>query len=465
MAQFELVMPKLGESIMEATIITWLKQPGDEVEAEEPILEIATDKVDSEVPSPVDGVLKEIKFSDNDVVPVDTVIAVIETEGDGGASAPPAPASEPEPEKPAQQPAFGAQQPAPQTAAAQSAAAGADARLTEALLDKPQSGRFYSPLVMNIAREENIPMDELDRLPGTGREGRVTKKDILAYVEARQKGGAPVSAPAATPQTATNGQTNGRQQTPAASAPEPQAKTFSFNGPVEIVEMDRMRKMISENMVYSKRTSPHVTSFVEADVTNLFLWRKKIKNEFEQKYGQKISFTHVFIEVVAKVLREFPWLNASVEGDKILLKKDVNIGLAVALPSGNLIVPVLKKADQFNLPGIAAQANDLTERARNNKLKPDDLSDGTYTLSNVGTFGNLMGTPIILQPQVGVLATGVITKKPAVVETEAGDMIAVRQKMFLSHSYDHRIIDGAMGGQFVRRVGDLLENWDMNREV
>ena len=482
MARVEMVMPKLGESIIEATIISWTKQAGDTIEAEETVLEIATDKVDSEVPSPVGGVLTELLFKNGDVVPVGTVIAYIETEAVGATPAP-STSSAPAQTKPEPVSVATVTAPAVEKVNAIPESVGAvNPHLTSLLLAQAVPGRFYSPLVLNIAREEKIAMDELDRIPGTGSEGRVTKKDILDYVAKRQQAGggtlapsvmtvAPaVTAPVASANTVSgytsspssngNGESGGGHG--AGSLPK---KSFTFNGEVEIMEMDRMRKMISENMVYSKFTAPHVTSFVKADVTPMVLWREKIKKDFEKQYGQKLTFTPIFAEVIAKVLRELPLLNSSIDGDKIILKKDINIGVAVALPSGNLIVPVIRQADRLNLAGLAAAINDLTNRARTNKLKPDDLTDGTYTLSNVGTFGNLMGTPIILQPQVGVLATGAVRKEPAVIETPTGDMIAIRQMMFLSHSYDHRIIDGALGGQFVRRVGDLLENWDMNRGI
>jgi 2-oxoglutarate dehydrogenase E2 component (dihydrolipoamide succinyltransferase) len=472
MARIEMVMPKLGESIMEATIINWSKKPGDKIEAEETVLEIATDKVDSEVPSPAAGVLQELLFKDGDVVPVGTVIAIIESEGVGAAAAPAAPSPSVAAEAvlasaiatPFASTAQFAQQ---KVESIQQGTPGISTLLTGVLLAEPVRGRLYSPLVLNIAREEGIGSDELDRVPGTGNEGRVTKKDILDYVNLRKAApAAAVTAPAvATAQTTapvySSAPTNGSATTTAA----PAKKTFSFNGPTEIIEMDRMRKMIAENMVYSKHTAPHVTSFVEADVTNLVLWRERVKRDFEKRYNQKLTFTPLFLEAVAKALRQYPLVNSSVDGDKIIRKLDINIGVAVALPTGNLIVPVVRKADQLNLVGLAAATNDLVNRARINKLTPDDLSDGTYTVSNVGTFGNVMGTPIILQPQVAVLATGAIKKKPAVIETEAGDFIGVRHMMFLSHSYDHRIIDGALGGQFVRHVGDILENWDLSRDI
>jgi 2-oxoglutarate dehydrogenase E2 component (dihydrolipoamide succinyltransferase) len=504
MAQFDVVMPKMGESIMEATIIRWLKQPGERIEKDETLLEIATDKVDSEVPSPVAGVVLATLFKDNDVVPVGTVIAQVDTAAVAGA-APSAPAAAP------------VAAPAPLAAAPVAAAPVAVATLPQtqqvlatAVLEAPAQGRFYSPLVLTIAREENIGMEELARIPGTGAEARVTKKDILQYVDAKRKNAGivvPEPAPVVVQQVAaerieTAYVANGNgASAPVATAPVAVAapvapvapaaapaelkvnpgsitfspegtmpvgvahKNFTFNGAYELQEMDRMRRMISENMSYSKQVSPHVTSFVEADVTNLVRWREKAKDEFEKKYGQKLTFTPLFVVAVARALRDMPNVNVSVAGDKIVLKKDINVAMAVALPSGNLIVPVIRNADQLNLAGLAKKVNDLSARARINKLTPDDLTDGTFTLSNVGTFGNVMGTPIIMQPQAAVLAVGVIRKKPAVLETPEGDVIAIRQMMFLSHSYDHRVIDGALGGSFVRRVADYLEAWDINHEV
>ncbi len=434
-------MPKMGESIMEATILRWAKNIGDRVEADETILEIATDKVDSEVPSPVAGVIAEILYKENDVVPVGKAIAVIATEGDAPVPKPspalrdepkPAAASNGHPAAPAPQPVLA---PAP-AAAPVPATAGS-------------SGRFYSPLVKNIARAENISPAELDQIPGSGMQGRVTKKDILAFVENRST--APVVQVPATPQ-------------PAAPAAPPKP-AVSVSGNVEIIEMDRMRKLIADHMVMSKRVSPHVTSYVEVDVTNMVKWREKNKDVFQKKYGEKITFTPFFIEAVVKAIGDFPLVNVSVDENRIIVKKDVNIGMATALPSGNLIVPVIKNANFLNLPGLTRAVNDLAARARENKLKPEEIQDGTFTLTNVGTFGNVMGTPIINQPQVAILATGAIRKKPAVVETEYGDLIAVRQMMFLSLSYDHRVVDGALGGSFLRRVGDYLEAFDPGREV
>jgi 2-oxoglutarate dehydrogenase E2 component (dihydrolipoamide succinyltransferase) len=458
----ELILPKMGESVMEARIIRWLKKPGDQVEADEPVLEIATDKVDSEVPSPVRGVLMEVRVKEGETVPVGTVLATIAEEGAavgavalaGGNSAAALPA-----EGTPTAVASNGERPTPV------ATEGGPTRIPAR-----DGERFYSPLVRTIAQSSGLTREELAKIPGTGMGGRVTKKDLEAYLSQRQQAPAtpavasvpPAPQPAAAPLPASLEAIVQYLQEHFILVPK---KTFTHSGPAEIVEMDRMRRLIAENMVYSKHTSPHVTSFVEADVTPIVLWREKVKNEFEKKYGEKLTFTHVFVEILAKVLREFPQLNASVEGDKILLKKEIHIGVAVALPNNNLIVPVVRHADRLNLAGIAAAVNDLSRRARAGQLKPDEISGGTYTLSNVGTFGNVMGTPVILQPQVGILATGAIRKKPAIVETPAGDMIAIRHMMFLSHSYDHRVIDGAVGGAFVRRVADYLEAWDINTPI
>jgi 2-oxoglutarate dehydrogenase E2 component (dihydrolipoamide succinyltransferase) len=446
MARVELIMPKMGESIMEATILKWRKKPGDRVELDEPVLDIATDKVDSEVPSPVEGTVVEVLFKENDVVPINTVIAIIETEASAAA-----PAASPA----VSTPASGNGQPSPSTAEPAAAAVPfvptaepVPAAATAA------SGRFYSPLVRTIAREEGISQAELDRIPGTGLEGRVTKKDILAYVQQRKA--APAAAPAP-PTAPTTTPTTAPAAAPAAAA--------SVSGNVEIIEMDRMRRLIAEHMVMSKHTSPHVTSFVEADVTNLVLWRNRVKDEFRKKYGENITFTPIFIEAIVRAIRDFPLINSSVDGTRIIVKKDINIGMAAALPSGNLIVPVIRNADHLNLVGLTKAVNDLANRARQNQLKPEEIQGGTFTLTNVGTFGNVMGTPIINQPQVAIMATGAIRKKPAVLETEHGDVIAIRHLMFLSLSYDHRIVDGMLGGSFLRRVADYLEQFDINRAI
>ena len=444
MAQVDLIMPKMGESIMEATILKWLKNVGDTIEVDETVLEIATDKVDSEVPSPVAGVLAKILFQENDVVEVGATIAVITTEGEelAGDTSPVLES------KPAEASSNGQSNGAPKVAEPAIAPALSGAGVATA---KATSNRFYSPLVKNIAKTENISLTELEQVHGTGRKGRVTKKDILAYVENRSVG---------SPQSTVHSPQS------AVHSPQPVARAASsISGATEIVEMDRMRKLIAEHMVMSKRTSPHVTSFVEVDMTNIVNWRNKNKEAFQKKYGERITFTPFFVEAVVKALGDFPMVNISVDGDKLIVKKDVNIGMATALPSGNLIVPVIKNADQLNLVGLTKAVNDLASRARGNKLKPEEIQGGTFTLTNVGTFGNVMGTPIINQPQVAILATGAIRKKPAVVETEYGDLIAIRQLMFLSLSYDHRVVDGFLGGSFLRRVGDYLEAFDVNRDL
>ena len=458
MATFELVMPKMGESIIEATILRWSKEVGEEIEAEETVLEIATDKVDSEVPSPADGKLLEKLFQEGDVVPVGEVIAILETSEADGDSAPTAMNGKHQEaeSRPVQQEA----DPVPYVPTPEPVATGAASEPV------PQ-GRFYSPLVLNIARTEGVPMQELEQLPGSGREGRVTKKDILAYLEKREQNGhseptAPVKAPEPASKRKEEAPASQRQSP---AAPAPVTAHSLPNGNYEIQEMDRMRKLIARNMLSSTQTSAHVTSFVEADVTHLVQWRDRVKGDFQRQYGEKLTFTPLFILALVKALREHPLVNASVQEDSILIKKDIHIGIAVALPNDNLLVPVIRHADRLNLAGLSAAVNDLARRARDNKLKPDELEGGTYTLSNVGTFGNLMGTPIIMQPQLAIMATGAIRKLPAVLETPTGDVIAIRQKMFLSHSYDHRVIDGALGGRFVKRVGDLLEAWNPDTEI
>lgn len=429
MSAVELVMPKMGESIMEATILKWTKKVGDSIKQDETILEIATDKVDSEVPSPVAGVLQEIKYPEGAVVEVDKVIALIAV-GSGVAAAPAAaPLASPSVNAPVAAPA-------PPIAAA--------APTTPLAPNNATANRFYSPLVLNIAREEGIAMAELENIAGSGKDNRVTKKDILDYVA--QRSTAPVVAE------------------PIAVAPPPPktapaAPSAISGGNVEIIEMDRMRRLIADHMVMSKHTSPHVTSFVEADVTEIVNWRQKVKNEFWKRENTNLTFTPIFVEAVVRAIKDFPRINSSVDGYNIIQKKDINIGIATALPSGNLIVPVLRNADRYNLVGLAKALNEMVEKARNNKLTPSDIQDGTFTLSNVGTFGNIMGTPIINQPQVAILAVGAVRKMPAVLETKYGDVIAIRQKMFLSLSYDHRIVDGALGGSFLRRVADYLEEF------
>lgn len=452
MTEFELIMPKMGESIAEATIIRWLKNEGDKIEADESVLEIATDKVDSEVPSPKGGVLLKKLYNENDVVAVGAPIAVIGLEGAGSQPAAPAPAA-----KPAEKPV--------ETANPVASIQNTVTHASETAAPAGGGARFYSPLVLNIARSENISMAELENIPGTGSEGRVTKKDILNYVQQRANGSAPQSQPAAQPVITVKEERAAEKVQTTVQPSKPQAPAVSLNPGDEIIEMDRMRKLIADHMVMSKSVSPHVTSFVEADVTNLVNWREKMKGPFQKREGEKLTFTPMLIEAIVKAIKDFPLINISVDGNNIVRRKAINVGMAAALPSGNLIVPVIKNADTKNLLGLVKDVNDLAERARNNKLGPDDISGGTYTLTNVGTFGNVMGTPIINQPQVAIMAAGAIRKKPAVVETEYGDVIAIRHMMYLSHSYDHRVVDGALGGRFVRRVADYLEQWDVNREI
>ena len=449
MARVELVMPKMGESIMEATILKWRKKLGERVELDEPVLDIATDKVDSEIPSPVAGTVVEILFQENDVVAINKTIAIIETESSAAQ-----PAASPAVSQSASIAAPAAEVPYVPASGNQQPPSFAEASAGKAA----NSGRFYSPLVRTIAKEERIGQAELDSIPGSGQDGRVTKKDILAHLAQRSK--VNLEGPYPQPQPAEK-----TPATPQAIAPAPTAPAVSTSGNVEIVEMDRMRKLIADHMVMSKHVSPHVTSFVEVDVTNLVNWRNRIKDQFKKQYGENITFTPIFVEAVARAIRDFPMVNSSVDGTRIIVRKDVNIGMAAALPSGNLIVPVIRNADFLNLVGLAKTVNDLANRARQGQLKPDDIQGGTFTLTNVGTFGNLMGTPIINQPQVAIMATGAIRKKPAVLETEHGDVIAIRQMMFLSLSYDHRIVDGMMGGSFLRRVADYLEQFDANRPI
>ncbi|HEY0065818.1 MAG TPA: dihydrolipoamide acetyltransferase family protein [Flavisolibacter sp.] len=467
MATVDLVMPKMGESIMEATILKWHKNPGDRVKMDETVLEIATDKVDSEVPSTAEGVLEEVLYNVNDVVPIGTVIARVRTGAE--ASQPQAPS--PKPEAVQGQTTTDNRQPvSDNTQAGQTsnfkppAAAGGLPQAQQTSNSAPSGNRFYSPLVLNIAAQEGVSMSELENIPGTGNEGRVTKKDILQYVSDRKNGRQ--QAPAARPQQAQEQQQsmiipmNRVEQQPAETRPEP-----SYSGNVEIIEMDRMRKLIADHMVRSKHTSPHVTSFTEADVTNLVMWRDRVKKEFEKREGTKITFTPLFIEAIVRCIKKFPLVNSSVDGSRIIVKKDINIGMATALPSGNLIVPVIRNADQLNLVGLAKQVNGLADSARNNKLKPEDIADGTFTLTNVGTFGSLMGTPIINQPQVAILAVGAIKKRPVVIETPHGDSIAIRHMMYLSLSYDHRIVDGSLGATFLTAVANELENFKADREL
>ena len=439
MAKFELKLPKMGESVAEATITNWLKEVGDTIEEDEAVLEIATDKVDSEVPSEVDGVLVEKFFEPDDVVQVGQTIAIIETEGEVEQSSESNETTTTAPEESSAN-----------VAAVEETVS--QAKATASNEDYKDSDRFYSPLVKNIAKEENISFEELESVKGTGKDGRVTKDDILAYVKNRgeQQAKPATQSPASAPQKA---------------APKPAATPISVNGEDEIIEMSRMGKMISHHMVNSVQTSAHVQSFIEVDVTKIWNWRNKVKNEFAKREGEKLTFTPIFMEAVAKAIKDFPLINISVDGDKIIKRKNINLGMAAALPDGNLIVPVIKNADQLNLVGLAKKVNDLATRARAGKLKPDDTQGGTYTVTNVGTFGSIMGTPIINQPQVGILALGAIRKVPAVIETPDGDFIGIRYKMFLSHSYDHRVINGALGGQFVQRVAQYLESFDVNQTV
>jgi 2-oxoglutarate dehydrogenase E2 component (dihydrolipoamide succinyltransferase) len=450
MAQYELLLPKMGESVAEATIIKWVKQPGEMIEADESVLEIATDKVDSEVPSPVAGKLIKTLFNEDEVVQVGAVIAIIETDSDSSVP-------EVAPEVQAQV--------ISETPEVESLSQTNES--SEPVVKQSSSSRFYSPLVKSIAAEEGIDLSDLDQIKGSGAESRVTKQDILDYVKERHISSSSAKenlTPAPEPITEIIAKTKPAQQ----KIPEQSksvAQIVSLSGGDEIIEMDRMRKLIADHMVMSKQTSPHVTSFVEADVTNMVQWRDRVKLSFEKREGEKITFTPIFIEAVAKAIKDLPMINVSVNGTQIIKKRDINIGMAAALPSGNLIVPVIKNADQLNLVGLTRSVNDLAKRARQSKLKPDETQGGTFTITNVGTFGNVMGTPIINQPQAAILAVGAIKKKPAVMETEYGDVIAIRHMMFLSLSYDHRVVDGALGGTFIRKVADYLEAWDINREI
>ncbi|AXT53297.1 2-oxo acid dehydrogenase subunit E2 [Aquimarina sp. BL5] len=445
MAKFELKLPKMGESVAEATITTWLKEVGETIEMDDAVLEIATDKVDSEVPCEVEGVLVEKLFEVDDVVKVGQTIAIIETEGEN--------------------PVGTAIEESDVVASVPEAAAVIEndmATVTETVTTKAdfsETSKFYSPLVKNIAAAEGISVAELENISGTGKDGRVTKNDILQFVEDRKTGKTTVTpvAPAVTEQKAA-------PKTAIKKTEAPKAAPVVASGEDEIIEMTRMGKLIAHHMVESVQTSAHVQSFIEADVTNIWNWRKKVKGDFMKREGENLTFTPIFMEAVAKAIRDFPMINISVSGDTIIKKKNINLGMAAALADGNLIVPVIKNADQLNLVGMTKAVNDLANRARNNALKPDDIQGGTYTVTNVGTFGSIMGTPIINQPQVAILALGAIRKVPAVIETPDGDFIGIRYKMFLSHSYDHRVVNGALGGQFVQRVKDYLEAFDVNRE-
>ena len=459
MKNFDIVMPKMGETVQEATITKWFVAVGDTVEEDTPLAEIATDKVDSEIPSPVEGKVQEILYNENDTVAVGKVIARVAMEGEEGEEETEKAGETGEQEEESQQPAEEKVEKAREKSEEKSQPAAAE-KQSKAVSEKvgvneinSVSERFYSPLVKSIAREEGLTVDELESIPGSGREGRVNKDDIMNYIEQKKQGKAPQKeAPAATK----------------TAAPE----TFGYEVPTgvagekdEVVQMDRMRKIIADHMIMSQRTSAHVTSVVEVDMTEIVQWREKHKKEFQEKYGEKITFMPIFAEAVSKALHDFPRVNASVNGDQIILKKDVNMGIAVALENYNLIVPVVKKADQLNLAGLSTEINRLVKAARSNKLKPEDIEGGTFTITNFGSFQNIIGTPIINQPQVAILATGAIQKKPDVLETSSGDVIAIRHKMYLSLSYDHRIIDGALGGAFLKRIADYLERFDVNREI
>lgn len=434
MAKFEIIMPKLGESIIEATITKWMKQPGDSVQEDDSLAEIATDKVDSEIPSPVEGKIVKLLYNEGDVVPVGKVIAIIEMEGEDDEE----PAKEEKPDT-----------------SIKPEAAGAGGETVETVEgDFSSSTRFYSPLVKNIAKTEQISFKELEQIPGSGKENRVTKEDILSYLKTRKEGKTLPAAgqPAVKPQAA--------QQPVKMEAP----KVFAASGD-EIVEMDRMRKLIADHMVMSKQVSPHVTSFIEVDVTNIVNWRNKVKDQFQKRENQKITFTPIFLEAAAKTLRDYPMVNVSVDGYKIIKRKNINIGMATALPNGNLIVPVIRSADQLNLVGMAKAVNDLANRARINKLEPDEIQGGTFTVTNFGSFDSLTGTPIINQPQVAILGLGAIKKRPVVLETENGDVIAIRHIMILSLAYDHRVVDGALGGMYLKRIREHLEGFDPNQTI
>ncbi len=463
MARFELKLPKMGESVAEATITNWLKEVGDRIEVDEAVLEIATDKVDSEIPSEVSGILVEKLFQKDDLVQVGQTLGIIETEGGTAAVVQETPAvvEVPTPAAPAVEAVAKTVETAREFVAAPAASQPQDYTHSE---------KFFSPLVRNIAKEEGISVAELESIAGTGNEGRVTKNDLLDYIKNKVNAPAaaapaPVAPVVPQPTVVTPSPAEAVQPT---TIPTPQPTTakavpVSVNGQDEIVEMDRMRKLIAGYMVQSVQTSAHVQSFIEVDVTAIWDWREKNKNAFEKREGEKLTFTPIFMEIVAKALKDFPMMNISIDGDYIVKKKNINLGMAAALPNGNLIVPVIKNADQLNLLGMAKAVNDLGNRAKAGKLKPDDTQGGTYTVTNVGTFGSVFGTPIINQPQVGILALGAIRKVPAVIETPEGDFIGIRKKMFLSHSYDHRVVDGALGGSFVKRVAEYMEAFDEDR--
>ena len=439
MSDYKLILPSMGEGVMEATVTNWIKNIGDAIAEDESVVEIATDKVDSDVPSPVAGILKEILIPVDGIAKVGEPIAILSIEGAVEQEVIETTSTVEEPTEEVKEVAQQIEQEIKVVA-------------QTATNDQIKSDKFYSPLVRSIAVEEGISDSELDTIIGSGANGRVTKDDIKNYLTTRGNQSPKVEA------------TLPKQ--PVVETPQKIETPINFvNGEDEIIEMDRMRKIIAQNMVQAKQVAPHVTSFVEVDVTNIVLWREKNKKEFEKKYGEKITYMPIFIEAVTKAIQDFPMINVSVDGDKIIKKKNINIGMAAALPSGNLIVPVIKDANQYNLAGLAKQVNDLAVRARTNKLKPTDIQGGTYTITNIGTFGNVLGTPIIPQPQVAILAVGAIVKKPAVIETPTGDVIGIRHKMYLSHAYDHRVVDGALGGMFVKRVAEYLEAYDINTSI
>ncbi|ALM06576.1 diapophytoene dehydrogenase [Sediminicola sp. YIK13] len=449
MSRFELKLPQMGESVAEATLTSWLKEVGDTIEMDEAVFEIATDKVDSEVPSEVDGVLVEKLFTIDDVIKVGQTVAIIEIAGDGQDDDEGGSAASKEEEVPQQV-----------VEELEDNMEGAKETTASPAMAFDESDKFYSPLVKNIAKQEGISVAELDTINGTGKDNRVTKNDILEYVENRASG---KQAPVSDPQPAVAKQ----EQTVAAKMAEekPKATPVQVGSGDEVIPMSRMGKLIAQYMTASIATSAHVQSFVEVDVTNVVNWRNKVKNTFEKREGEKLTFTPIFMEAIATALKKYPMMNISLDGDNVIKKKNINLGMAAALPDGNLIVPVIKNADQLNLVGMAKAVNDLANRARNNALKPDEIKEGTYTVTNVGTFGSVFGTPIINQPQVGIMALGAIRKIPSVIETPEGDLIGIRSKMYLSHSYDHRVVNGALGGMFVKAVADYLEAWDVNREV
>ena len=448
---FELIMPKMGESVAEATITEWLKNEGDSISMDESLLTIATDKVDSDLPSPVSGVLRKILFKVDDIIQVGQVIAHIETEEENTTKIESIDVKD-DPIKSEEQ-----LEAIPVKNGEEKEKTSTGNIEYKSTISRESSGRFYSPLVRSIAQEEGVSQEELDSIRGSGNEGRVTKQDLITFLDkksTRDIASIPIN------------DIDTEKKTEITEAPKKQSSNLINSLPGdEIIEMDRMRKLIADHMVMSKHTSPHVTSFVEADVTSLVLWRKKVKSNYEKRENSRLTFTPIFLEAVVRAIKDFPNINVSVDGNKIISHKPINVGMATALPNGNLIVPVIKNADRFSLSGLAKEVNELADNARNNKLKPDDINGGTYTVTNVGTFGNVMGTPIINQPQVAILALGAIRKMPAVIETPDGDAIAIRHKMFLSHSYDHRVVDGALGGMFVKRVADYLENWDSEREI